>query len=177
MSLSVRTTALACFLVVTLSACGGSSPGNGCDACATQESELPCGASSGCDEPGDPVPTVTRVSLALTVVNRSSVTRQCFALATWFEDGEVVTKGLSEVYRGSPNPESIVTAGASRTKTVTIPKDAYVNVLGGCFQPYASHIEYANAYSEFAVTRASSWTGSYFLPVGGAPTMEPVLVK
>lgn len=174
---TVRLTALAGFLVVTLSACGGSPGGENCDTCITQESEARCGPNSGCDEPGDPLPTVTRVTLTLTVVNRSSVTRQCFALATWFENGEVVTRGLSEFYQGSPNPESIVAAGTSRTKMVNIPQGAYVNVLGGCFQPYASHIDYANAAAEFTITKASSWTGSYFLPVGGTPAMEPVLVK
>lgn len=75
MSLSVRTTALACFLVVTLSACGGSSPGNGCDTCATHESALPCGPSSGCDEPSDPPPPTKTLRLRLR--NASGTPREC----------------------------------------------------------------------------------------------------
>lgn len=62
MSLSVRMTSVLCFLVVSLTACGGSSPGE-CDSCVTQESELPCGPTSGCypEEPTDPPPGPTAV--------------------------------------------------------------------------------------------------------------------
>lgn len=69
MSLSVRTTALACFLVVTLSACGGSSPGNGCDACMSQEAEARCGPASGCDESGDPALTANAFPSSGTVTS------------------------------------------------------------------------------------------------------------
>lgn len=174
MSYSVRTTAILCFLVVNLAACGGSSPAE-CDTCASQESALPCGSTSGCDEPG--VDPVVRVSLTVTAVNRSNITRQCFALAQWVENGQPVTGGLSEFANGGTNPDSIIPAGASRSRTVSVPKDVSVRVLGACFQPYASHIDYASAESVFTVTRTSSWSGSYFLPAGGVPAMEQVVVK
>ncbi len=58
MSLSVRTTAILGFLALSLAACGGSSSG-GCDDCATAESDLRCGPTSGCDEPTDPGPAPT----------------------------------------------------------------------------------------------------------------------
>lgn len=72
MSFTVRLTSILGFLVLNLAACGGSSPGNDCDTCATHESALPCGPSSGCDEPSDPPPTVKPFPPAGTVTSGPS---------------------------------------------------------------------------------------------------------
>lgn len=58
MSSTVRLTSLLGFLVLALSACGGSPP-DSCDICTTQEAEARCSPTSGCDDPGDPAPVLT----------------------------------------------------------------------------------------------------------------------
>lgn len=127
MSLSVRLTSILGFLVLSLTACGGSSPGE-CDACATQASELPCGPTSGCDEPTEPPPPPPQHTLRLRLRNVSSTPHECSKVdvARVSASGSLVITTVA--------PGGVVDNGGEIVGTISFPAGTQLSGNGGCWR-------------------------------------------
>lgn len=129
MSSTVRLTSLLGFLVLNLAACGGSSPGENCDACGTQESALPCGSTSRCDEPSEPPPPPpTTKTLRLRLRNASGTPRECspVTVAKVKSDGSYT---LVTVASGG-----IVDDGGESQGTISVPTGMQLSGNASCWK-------------------------------------------
>lgn len=128
MSSTVRLTSLLGFLVLSLTACGGSSPGE-CDSCASQEMEARCGPTSGCDptDPTEPEPKPT-FTLRLRLRNVSSTPHECSKV----DVAKVTTSGSLVITTVAPG--GVVDNGGEIVGSISFPSGTQLSGNGGCWR-------------------------------------------
>lgn len=163
MSSTVRLTSLLGFLVLALSACGGSPP-DSCDTCTTQEAEQQCGPNSGCDDPDDPPTTpILTAKFYMQMWNATDGIRKCMYTYSYTTSAGTAT--------GVMVASEILAAGERRTGYITVPKGTMVATTSGCWHPDSVDSERA-VYSTNRTVDATQTCLSAYSFVSTGPVVE-----